>query len=157
MEEVSKNPLIVLLVVLFAFSSCTKDDESDSEPTVTSDYRDKYLGTYEFVIYKESFLIFDESEYDTSYFIGEVRKQDTSMVRLIIEYGEDTIGVTNSLIVTESPDPIVDSLGQLTQPELPGGSISFFGEFIGTDSLYMRQRFGSLGSGTVREIYGKKL
>jgi len=69
---------ITIAILFFTLLSCEKDKE-----TVKIDYRDQYLGNFNFAIITEEWLMATH-HYDTTYFVGFVEKDKYRTYRYAI-------------------------------------------------------------------------
>ena len=144
---------MAIIVVLIAFvSSCEKE----------KDYRDKWVGTYDFKIRYQSAIPLIHYSLDTTYFyLGSVIRSAND-TKVIVDWGNDTIRrLYNGEIFTQKSELTVDLIGQLTCPEYNeyGGGNTYFGSStscISGDTISFYIKNGSLGARIEWNVIGIK-
>jgi hypothetical protein len=113
MTKTFLNVFIILLIFTF-FSSCKKE----------KDYRDHYIGDYNFIIHKHVFKVNDSTYFDTTInYGGQIVKED-------YEY---------AVRICYLPDAVIYALlsenGNLSKSELAGQGWTFSGSFQTYDKV----------------------
>jgi hypothetical protein len=130
----TQNLIFGIFVTSFFLFSCCKDDNHEKV-----DYRDEYLGSFEFTTITSSFTMLDSIIFtDTLYFSGEI-SCGTEDTLILIHYLE------NSLI-----EPVLKLDGNLT------GVDRFSGKFNSTNDLIFTLSWGGHGGGGTHKVSGQK-
>jgi hypothetical protein len=142
--------LAILLLITCSFFSCGKDE---------IDYREKYVGNYNYSIYQSSYSVGRYPDplwqYDTFAFSGSIAIVESSANRLLVHWGKDTI-ITYDPGFTRRDEMIVDKNGEITYTR-PSYSRHFFGPAsINNDTIHFRFEAMGAGSGVIWSITGVK-
>ena len=134
----NKNVILLFLAGLCLIAgSCCKNNDCNEEP---KDYRDKWVGNWDFVTKK--LIFYQDVTVDYIYYSGEIYKVGDD--ELMIRYMEnDTVWVR------------VNENGKLSNLRA-GNSYDNRGEFIDTDSISIFLRWGGAGHGKHHYINGGK-
>ncbi len=156
-----KTVLKLCLCLIFLFTSCKKEDKG-------YDYRDKYIGKYDFNI-KYSYPNYkwvDSLQYyiviyrDSNYFYsGFVLKSDFHYNKIIADWGSDTIAIINNNVFTQKSEFTIDSIGNLCYPEYGGSGHSHLypPSYIYGDTMCFTICSGGLGSYSCWNVNGLKI
>ena len=138
---------LAILIFLVLLAGCEKEN---------TDYRDKYIGNYNFVIVTEDWSV-TYTHFDTTYFDGSIEKNNNSKDRVYIRFGNSRwVSYGNppqdTCVGTEYPNPVVNQNGSLIYPEWS----RFTGAFVNLDSVKLEMASGGHGFGTIKYVYGHK-
>lgn len=136
-----KNYILFLIIVII--SGCKGNDEK-------FDYRDQYLGTFNFKTVSSATSMCQDSmsdcinhwrtwNFNTSQYLSKIEKIETN--RLLMKLTENTIsGYTDTLEIAPN--------GELSCSNFPkGGHYSFNGKYIGIDSINLNINIGGFNGG----------
>lgn len=128
--------LVVILAMALLLPNCKKESKKSE---VSTDYREKYAGNWDFTVYTRQFPLDSIFESDTIYYLGNISLENSNQIK--IQYTED-----NSIVLD------VDESGNLS------GFPTHYsnGEFTGNTNLYLYLRWGGLGEGTIHTVNGIK-
>jgi hypothetical protein len=124
---------IILIFIFIIVFSCKKED---------TNYRDAYLGTWEFIVNRTEFNTDSIGYYyhDSINYVGEIVYGELDN-EILIKYTTE-----NSITLNIGED------GELS--DFPTHYCS--GDFLSSDSLHLYLRWGGLGGGTTHQIEGFK-
>lgn len=127
-----KFKYIIILTALSLFICCKKEN-----------YRDKYIGNWDFVVIvsKHNIDSIGQYEEDTIYYLGQISYGNTEN-EINIQYTKD-----NSIILN------IDESGALSGFPSPQYSS---GKFDGFDKIHLYLRWGGLGGSLTHSINGVK-
>ncbi len=159
-KYIHKIKALIYISFLLCFFACEKEQNE-------MDYRDKYVGDYKFeiVYYYPIYTWIDSLQigilrwYDSTYsYSGFIEKSRNSVNRLLVHWGEDTLGVINNVVFTQSNEMIVDSAGMLSYPEYSGGGHTYFypPAYIRNDTIRFNFGYGGLGMWCTWSVLGIK-
>lgn len=149
--------LLMILSTLFCFASCEPDD-----------YRDKYVGDYEYEIdyYYPTYVWHDSLQtwmlqwYDSIYsYSGYIQKSTNYDDRLLVHWGTETLFSINGTRFTKTNELVVDANGNLSYPEYYGGPYTTFGNhpsYIKNDTIRFDICSGGLGGYSDWTVVGVK-
>lgn len=133
MTSKNRPHLLTLLLVLLLLPGCQKE---------WFNYRNKYLGKWDFQVYRSSFNMANPGENwsDSVHFTGEI-SYGTADNLIRIQYTSE-----------QSIELVIDEDGTLSAFPSPYCS----GSFSGKDSLNLYLRWGGLGGGTTHVVAGTR-
>ena len=143
---------LIALLFFFLLSCCEKDN---------TDYRDKYIGNYYFVIVTLNSFV-PPPHFDTTYYNGIIEKNNKTTDRIYVRFGTTrwcSFGNPpgDTCIGTDYPNTVLNSDRTLSYPEWgPSGNFYFKGKFISTDSINLTMSVGGHAVGTIKYVYGHK-
>lgn len=127
--------LAMAAAVMLLLPNCKKESK---KAEVSTDYRDKYVGTWDFTVYTRQFNMLDSIvELDTIYYLGNISLENTDQIK--IQYTQDDSVVLN-----------IDDTGNLSG--FPTQYCS--GEFLNDSQINLSMRWGGLGGGTNHTVNG---
>ncbi len=142
-------------MLLFIVFACTKTDES------ISDYRDLFIGEYDFTICKYFEIETSDPVFDTIEYLGTIDAFENDKLKIIYSDNptEPSLQCALPLKINGLLYPTVTDSGELIYPEVTQGcSRSWFsGSFINNDSISMQIGTSALMGANVINIYGKKI
>lgn len=96
----------------------TQDGNKKAECSVTVDYRNQWVGAYDFTIRYHTYLPYPFENEDTTYsYSGSIAKSVSYSNKILVDWGDNTIGGNNDVVFTQKSELTVDSNGKLTYPE----------------------------------------
>lgn len=147
-----------LIVVISLFMGCTK---KKIEQPVVIDYRETYIGNYNFQIIQFNWMMGQPPKYDTTYYQGNIRTFQHSDIDIDMSSFENdsevdakriTIHFNNSLYIT----PEINTTGVFTEKN--GYHYGQSGKFTSKDSVdFYIGGLGGLGGGTSYTVHGHRL
>ena len=150
-------------------TATTQDGSKKATCVVTVDYRNQWMGTYDFNIAYSypTFLPHPEIDgaviivyKDTTYFyLGSVGKSASHSNKILVDWGNDTIGTVNYKLFTQKSELTIDSSGELSYPEYGGfGYNEFFPPaYIKGDTICFIICCGGLGAHESWNVKGQKI
>jgi hypothetical protein len=147
-EEMKIKILYAVLLVKLLVQSCEKDK---------SDFRNEMTGNYQFTIemggYPPSYTVDTILFYD-----GYIQKSDRHNDRIIVDWGNDTIGKIDGIYFSQKSEFIVDENGNLEFPDWYGSGNTYFGKssFVRNDTISFFISIGGLGSWKNWDVLGIK-
>jgi hypothetical protein len=140
-EESKGNVNLKRLYFLLICFCCIAQFGCEKHPF---DYRNKYLGNYNFTVHETEWTYSLGTTLDTTYaYIGEV------------SYGSDENTVSISYTENYSATTVVNEDGSL-KCYSGTGSIGFCGEFESKSTVAFDYSYGGLGGGATFNVYGEK-
>lgn len=167
---------LLFLSVLFCFMACEPEQAAPEQPEDTDtpgqpvylphdfqekgDYRDKYVGDYEYRVLYESMnagAYPDPIYRDTTwYYSGTISIADSTANRILVHWGKDTLYYYGP-VFTQSNQMIVDPEGVLGYPEYCRTVHMTFGPAsIKNDTIRFRFTDGGAGSSKTWTVMGVK-
>ena len=120
--------------------NCKDEKCKCKEEIETRDYRDKWIGIWDFFVKTHSW-VGEYSKTDSTYYLGKISADSCNENKIIIEYLNDYLIILS-----------VDEYGEFSNIPAREGN----GKFLRTDSMYLHLRQGMIGMGSIHNIEGKK-
>ena len=158
---------IIFLIFIFFIPSCDIDDSDmacelicesgfilDEINCECIDYREQYIGQWEFTKYWSTTHPYDPNDGD-SFWIGEITYGDFDNTLYIPHAQIPEINETNYCYCYEFE---INQSGEINQNTYDANDFNYFFEgFISSDSLYYSSASGSPFSSYSQTIYGRKI
>jgi len=135
----------------------TKDGNKTTSCAVNVDYRNKWVGSYDFTI-KYASSLYGDTTYSYS---SSITKSIFYSNKILVDWGNDTLVTLNGVTYTQKSELTVDTNGVLTYPEYGGYSGYFLYNtsysYINGDTIRFGISASSLGFSRCWEVIGLKI